>query len=72
MAAGLKTLLETYWGAGGWRHQAPDARALAQAKAEGCMFGPVPERSHDETLQALRDVLGGSPRRTWRTRSSSA
>ena len=58
MAAGLKTLLETYWGAGGWRHQAPDARALAQAKAEGCMFGPAPERSHDETLQALRDVLG--------------
>lgn len=57
MDRGLRTLLTTYWSGGGWYHRAPAAEAFEAAKAEGYMFPPSPERTHDETLQALRAVL---------------
>lgn len=57
MDKGLKTLLDTYWDAGGWGHREPTAEDFEQAKREGYMFDPPMVRTHDETLGLLRLVL---------------
>ena len=57
MDKGLELLFATYSNEGRWRHKAPTAEDYAQAKAEGYMFDPAPILTHDETLQALFNVL---------------
>ena len=56
MDKGLKLLLATYWNEGIGGNNPPTEADYAQAKAEGYMFDPAPNRSHDETLHDLRRI----------------
>ncbi len=57
MDKGLKILYRMYWNSGGWTKEDPTAEDFALAKSAGYLFDPAPVRAHDETLQALREVL---------------
>ncbi len=57
MDKGLKVLFATYWSGGIWGENFPSREDYEQAKAEGYMFDHRPERTHDETLRNLRDIL---------------
>jgi len=57
MDKGLKVLMATYWNGRMGKRKAPTAEDYELAMAEGYMFGSIPVRTHDETLQDLRDIL---------------
>lgn len=54
----LKTLLDTYWSAAGWKQapKTPSGEAFEHAKRQGVMFDPL-WRSHDETIVQLRQQV---------------
>lgn len=56
MDRGLKLLFATCWDGKLWGNTAPTAEDYEQAKAEGYMFGPAPQRTHGETLRQLKSV----------------